>query len=74
MNQSIKSQLHRGFNEKALKELFGKAAVNDGVNLVIDKRKVPRDWSRYAGGRSRPSKKKKLADVTKQQISRSPIR
>jgi hypothetical protein len=69
----VVSQLQHGFSDKSLKELFGKAAINDGSNIVIDKRKVPRDWSRYAGGRSRPSKKRRSVDVTKRQISRSPI-
>lgn len=71
--QSPQSQLQHGFSDKALRQLFGKAAVNDGENLVIDKRKVPKNWSRYAGGRSRPSRKNKLVDVSKQQINRSPI-
>ncbi len=44
----IQSQLQHGFPDKTLKKLFGNAAVNDGVNLVIDKRKVPKNWSRFA--------------------------
>jgi hypothetical protein len=42
----VVSQLQNGFSKNALKELFGKAAVNDGKSIVIDKRKVPRNWSR----------------------------
>lgn len=69
----VVSQLQHGFSNDELKALFGKAAIHDGSNVVIDKRKVPKDWSRFAGGRSRPSKKGRSIDVTKQQISRSPI-
>jgi len=70
----VVSQLQKGFADSTLKELFGKAAVHDGKSIVIDKRKVPSDWSRFAGGRSKPSRKRVSVDVTKQQISRSPIK
>mmetsp|Transcript_19775 Transcript_19775/g.28865 ORF Transcript_19775/g.28865 Transcript_19775/m.28865 type:complete len:175 (-) Transcript_19775:1252-1776(-) len=70
----VVSQLQHGIATKDLKELFGKAAVVDKTKTVrIDKRRVPKEWSRNenGGSRSRPSKKRRFADVTKQEVNRA---
>jgi hypothetical protein len=69
----VVSQLQKALSNKLLKELFGEAAIFNGAKAIrIDKRKVPREWNKNGGGiKSKSSKKRSSANVTKQQVRRT---
>ena len=74
------SQVFKAVSDETLLELFGEAAVRspETGKVVIDRRKVPSEWSKHADEagmrgfrKSRGSKKRPMPEVTKQQLSRN---